>query len=210
MGGRVRSIAALAMCACTSVHAAIPVSMLAYVDVTSPAYARFKGWVDAVVFDGQARYAFSATDAVYMARLDGDPAYCAHAVAMVDAQVASAESVIAGGGRPEISGDSYLEVGPMIRDLALTYDGCAAQVTPSQRARWAAYAQQAVWNVWNHEDARWGANAFPWSGWSVEDPGNNYYYSFVEATMYWALASDDAAWRAFLETQKLPPLVAFF
>ncbi len=193
-----------------AVQAAIPTAFLDYVDEASPAYTRFKGWVDAVVFQGQQRYAFSATDAAYMALRDGNPAYCAHAIGMVDADVTAAEAVIAGGGRPEISGDSYLEVGPYIRDLALTYDWCAAQTTPSQRTRWAAYAEQAIWNVWNHTQARWGANQHPWSGWSVNDPGNNYYYSFIEATMYWALASDSTTWRQFLDNTKLPPLVAFF
>lgn len=191
-------------------QAAIPVTLLDYVDTASPAYARFKGWVDPVVFDGASRYAFSATDAAYMAVLDGDPAYCTHAVGMVESQVAAAEAAMSPTTRPEIAGDSYLEVGPMIRDLALAHDWCAAQTTPAQRARWAAYAQQAVWNVWNHEDASWGGHPHPWSGWSVDDPGNNYYYSFVEATMYWSLASGDTAWRSFLETQKLPPLTAFF
>lgn len=201
---------ALAVAATPRLEAAIPATLVAGVETGSPEYARYKDWVDAVVFDGEQRYAFSATDAAYVAQLDGDPAYCAHAVAMIEAHVAAAEAVIATGNRPEVSGDSYLEVGPILRDLSITYDWCAAQTTQQQRTRWAAYAEQAVWNVWHHEDAQWGGVAHPWSGWSVDDPGNNYYYSFVEATMYWALASESVAWRSFLETAKWPPLVAFF
>jgi hypothetical protein len=182
---------------------------LSYVNPSGPQYVRFRNWVDQAV-SGAPGYAFSATDAAYAFRVSGGAPYCQLAVSMVEDQVADAEAEIAAGRRPAISYDSYLEVGQYIRDLSITYDWCAAFTTAQQRTRWAAYAQQAVWNVWNHTQASWGGNSFPWSGWAVSDPGNNYYYSFVEATMYWALASDNASWRTFLETQKLPPLVAYF
>lgn len=182
---------------------------LGYVDTASPQYARFKGFVDNAVA-GHPGYAFSATDAVYAYRISGQAQYAQLAIAMVEQQVVDAEARIASGQRPEISGDSYLEVGPMLRDLSLVYDWCGPLLTTGQKTRWAAYAEQAVWNVWHHEQAQWGGVAFPWSGWSVDNPGNNYYYSFLEATMYWAFASDSTAWRQFLATQKLPPLVAYF
>ncbi|WP_226469339.1 hypothetical protein [Luteimonas panaciterrae] len=189
-------------------RAAIPPD-LSYVDTTTPAYARFKAWVDRAVA-GNPGYNFSATDAGYAYRLNGNAAYCQLAVRMAEKQVADAEAVIANGQRPEVSGDSYLHVGEMIRDVSLTYDWCDAFTTTQQRARWAAYAEQAVWNVWHHQQANWGGRPFPWSGWSVNDPGNNYYYSFIEATMYWAMASGSTDWRQFLEQEKLPPLVSYF
>jgi hypothetical protein len=98
----------------------------------------------------------------------------------------------------------------MIRDLALAYDWCAAATTPQQRTRWEAYAEQTVWNIWNYQQATWGGRPYPWSGWSVDDPGNNYHYSFLQATMYWALARNNTGWLDFLSTQKLPALVAHF
>lgn len=189
-------------------RAAIPPD-LSYVDTTTPAYARFKAWVDRALA-GNPGYNFSATDAGYAYRLNGNAAYCQLAVQMAEKQVADAETVIANGQRPEVSGDSYLHVGEMIRDVSLTYDWCAAFTTMQQRARWAAYAEQAIWNVWHHQQASWGGRPFPWSGWSVNDPGNNYYYSFIEATMYWAMASGSTGWRQFLEQEKLPPLVSYF
>jgi hypothetical protein len=36
---------------------------------------------------------------------------------------------------------------------------------------------------------RWGGVSHPWSGWSKDDPFNNYYYSFLEATMFTGLAT---------------------
>src|SRR5689334_15086229 len=144
-------------------HAAIPPD-LSYVDKSSPQYTRFKDWVDEAIA-GNPGYAFSATDAATMYKLTGTAAYAQRAVAEVEAQVAEAEAEIAAGRRAPISYDSYLEVGQMLRDLALTYDWCAPYVTPAQRTRWANYAEQAVWNVWNPNQAHWGAVQAPWSGW---------------------------------------------
>ncbi|HQY35967.1 MAG TPA: hypothetical protein PLI00_05265 [Pseudomonadota bacterium] len=182
---------------------------LSGVDTGSAAMARFRAYVDSAVA-GARPYAFSATDAAYAWRLVGNPAYCQLAVALAEEQVAAAEREIAAGQRAPVASDSYLEVGDFIRDLSITYDWCASFTTASQRTRWAAYAEQAVWNVWNPAQARWGTGSFPWSGWSINDPGNNYHFSFLEATMYWSLASNSSTWRTFLDNQKFPPLMDFF
>lgn len=181
---------------------------LSYVDLQSEQYQRFKTWVDEAV-GGNPDYGFSATDAAYMYRLTGQNQYAALAVQMVEAQVSDAEAAIAANEAPEVAGDSYLQVGGMISDLALTYDWCAPAVTPQQRTRWAAYAEQAVWNVWHPDDAQWGGHPFPWSGWSIDNPANNYYYSFVEATMYWGLAENSDTWLGLLENDKLPALQSY-
>ena len=182
---------------------------LAYVDMGGPAYLRFKTWVDQAVA-GSPGYAFSATDAVYMYRLTGEAQYATLAIEWVEDQVTAAEAAIAADDRPAIAGDSYLDAGPMLRDVALVYDWCYPLLTVGQRGRWEAYADQAVWNIWNYEDATWGGNPFPWSGWSVDNPGNNYHYSFLQATMYWAFAADRQSWIDFLDDVKLPAVVAYY
>ena len=190
------------------VAAGIPLD-LSYVDRKSPAFARFRQWVDAAVA-GQPGYAFAAYDAALLHRITPKQPYCDLAVRLVEARVAEAEAAIRGGGWPPIAGDSYLEVGPQIADLALTLDTCKAQIDDARRKRWSDYAEQAVWNVWNHAQASWGGKPHPWTGWSVDNPGNNYYYSFLQATMYWALASGSGKWMAFLREEKLPPLQAYY
>jgi hypothetical protein len=145
-----------------------------------------------------------------MYRLTGQAQYATLAVQMVDDQVSAAEQAIANGDAPEVADDSYLYVGDMIGDLAMTYDWCSAFVSTSQRTRWSAYAEQAVTNVWNPDQAEWGGQPFPWSGWSISDPANNYYYSFLEATMLWALAEDSTPWLDFLNTVKIPLLASYF
>lgn len=182
---------------------------LSYVDTASPAWQRFVGWVDQAL-DGTPPYGFTATDAVYVYRVTGNPVYAALAIDTVEAQVVAAEAAIALGQAPPVAGDQYLESGPMIHDVALVRDWCDALLTASQRQRWAAYAEQTVWNIWHHDEATWGGIPHPWPGWGTDDPGNNYYFSFLEATMYWALATEDPAWLDLLEDEKLPPLVAYF
>ena len=116
---------------------------LSRVDQKSAAYKRFKGWVDAAV-GGRPGYAFAATDATLMFRLTGSAKYCELAVSMVEQQVTEAEAEITKGGRPRIAGDSYLEVGPMIAELAHTFDACGERLSPEQKLRWSAYAGLAT------------------------------------------------------------------
>lgn len=170
--------------------------------------ARFRGMVDTELDAPGTIYAFRQSDAALIGVLTGEARYCTHAVAQTDAFVTSEEALITGGERPTVSGDSYLEVGDRVGDLALVYDWCFESVSADQRARWIAYANQAVWNVWHHEEAVWNGNAFPWSGWSVDNPSNNYYYSFLEATMMLALATDGenamaADWLVQFRTTKI-------
>ena len=188
--------------------AGIPLD-LSYVERRSAEFSRFKRWVDAAV-SGSPGYAFAASHAALLHRITGDAKYCDLAVRTVDGEVAEAEAAIAAGRAPAIAGDSYLEVGPRIADLSLTLDACKAQLDEQERARWSAYAEQAVWNVWNHGRATWGGRPHPWTGWSVDNPGNNYYYSFVEATMYWALASGNAKWMGLLRDDKLVRLREYY
>ncbi len=145
-----------------------------------------------------------------MALLVNDAKYCNLAVSMVDQQVTAAESAISSGGRPAIAGDSYLEVGPMIADLAMTLHACPSSIDQAKRSRWSAYAEQAVWNVWHPSQAVWGGRPASWSGWSTDNPGNNYYYSFLEATMYWGLVVNSTTWLNELRQNRLPPLKSYF
>lgn len=182
---------------------------LSQIDRKSPAFTRFRRWVDTAAA-GQPGYAFAARDAALLYRLDPEPKYCELAVNMVEAHVAAAEAAIAAGDAPEVAGDSYLHVGAYITDLAATFDTCSERIAPAQRERWSAYAEQTIWNVWNPLRAHWGIRPRPWTGWSVDNPGNNYYYSFVEATLYWALASGSEKWMRLLGEDKMPALQAYY
>jgi hypothetical protein len=124
--------------------------------------------------------------------------------------VQSENARIASGQPAAIAGDSYLEVGHYMEQVALAYDHGYHLLSAQQRAEWEAYASQVLYNVWNPNNASWGGVARPWSGWSVNDPGNNYYYSFLKATKLWALATQHTGWISFLQQQKFTQLVPFF
>lgn len=185
-------------------HPGIPLD-LSFVDRDAPAFARFKRWVDLAAM-GSPDDGFTAYDAALMHRLDAQPAYCKLAIRMTDDEVRTAERAIDAGETPEIAADSYLDVGPRIAALAMTLDTCRARIDAAMQARWSAYAEQAVWNVWHPLRAHWGLRPRPWTGWATDDPGNNYHYSFLEATLAWALASSSDDWMRFLREEKLPPL----
>lgn len=154
----------------------------------TPAATRFKTTVDTAVAGGDV-YAFQPWNAALLGRLTGQASYCTWAVNAVDQDVVKEEGLIASGARAEVAADSYLYVGERIGDLALVYDWCFASTSAAQRQRWTAYANQAVWNVWHPAQATWGGHVFPWSGWSVDNPVNNYYFSFLRATMLLGLAT---------------------
>ncbi len=170
--------------------------------------ARFRSAVDTELDAPGTVYAFRQSDAALVGVLTGDARYCTHAVREIDEIVLAEEARIAGGSNAEVAGDSYLYVGDYVGDLALVYDWCFASVSAEQRTRWIAYANQAVWNVWHPDDAVWNGSPFPWSGWSVNNPSNNYYYSFLEATMMLGLATDGendmaAGWLTQFRTTKI-------
>ncbi len=165
---------------------------------------------------GNSYWGFQSWNAAILTPLTGDPKYCTAAIADVEAQVSAAESAMSSGTQPTVANDSYLDVGDMIGNLALVYDWCFDSVTASQKTRWLAYANQAVWNVWHPTQAMWGGHSMPWSGWATDDPSDNYYYSFLDATMLLGLAEkgEDPAgdtWIAqFRDTKVFGELVPTF
>lgn len=138
--------------------------------------------------DGEDVYAFPAWQAALLGQLTGEPKYCKAAIGAVDKQVKSAVDAILHGRTPAVAGDSYLEVGEMVGDLALVFDWCHAEVGDKAES-WLAYANQAVDNVWHPQTASWNGKAAPWTGWAIDDPSDNYYYSFLRATMLLGLSA---------------------
>jgi hypothetical protein len=149
---------------------------------------RFKSYVDSQLA-GTDNYGFEAWHAALMAQITGDASYCTFAVNLTDTFVKSEEALISQNQRAAVAGDSYLEIGHDIGNLAFVYDWCRAQMTDAQRVRWKNYGNQAIWNVWNYQNATWGNTVYPGTGWGTDDPENNYYYSFLRGTMLLGLAT---------------------
>ena len=177
--------------------------------------SRFKAKVDQWIA-GSSIWGFQSWNGALMGQLTGNAGYCTKAIAVVETGVVAAEAMIAANQAPEVASDSYLHVGEMIGDLSLVYDWCFDQVTPAQRTRWITYANTTIGNVWNHTGAKWGSATMPWSGWSTNDPSDNYYYSFLRGTMLLGLATKGENPRAdewitqFRDTKILGQLVPTF
>ncbi len=168
---------------------------------------RFRDVVTSQMTGGD-NYGFEPWYAALMFRLTGEPLYAAYAVQQTDAVVAAEEMLIAQDMRAVVAGDSYLEVGGVVGNVALVYDWSYDRLTPAQRSRWLTYSNQSVKNIWNHRSARWGNKTYPWTGWSVDNPSNNYYYSFLRATMLLGLAShgENAQSQTWLDTFRIAKL----
>ncbi len=152
--------------------------------------ARFRTMVNNELASPGTNYAFQGWFAALMYRLTGEVRYATFAINKVDAFVAAEEARINGGMRPVVAGDSFLEVGDYVGDIALVYDWANDRLTPAQKTRWINYMNTVLNNLWGDPDeVRWGGVNHPWSGWSLNDPFNNYYYSFLEATMFTGLAT---------------------
>ncbi len=176
-----------------------------------PAATRFRSMVDGEVAGSTMVYAYQPWYSAMIGVIRGNttfPQYCAHAVQRTEAFVASEEALINAGQRATVAGDSYLEVGDFIGNVALVYDWCYNVLTASQRTRWMNYASLAVTNVWNPNTAQWGGVSYPWTGFSLDDPGDNYYYSFLRATMLYGIVAkydraDADGWLTHFRTTKI-------
>jgi len=169
---------------------------------------RFKNYVDSEVASPGYNYGFSAWFAAMMWQLKGDTKYADLAVSMVDASVAAQEALIANNQASDVAYDSYLYVGDWITDIALTYDWCYDRLTPTQRTRWINFINTVLTNLWNPDTAKWGNTTYAWSGWGTLFPGNNYFYSFMRATMMGGLAtandnSQAQSWITMFRTTKV-------
>jgi hypothetical protein len=153
-----------------------------------PAAVAFQTSVDEQL-GGANLYNFQASDAALMGQLTGDAKYCQYAVQQTDTTVNAELALINGGQAPMVAGDDYLQVGPVVGDIMLTYDWCFDAASDDQKTHWLDFAAQAVDNVWNPDSASWGGNAMPWNGWAIDDPNDNYYYSFLRATELFGLAA---------------------
>ena len=157
---------------------------------SDPAAVRFREVIDDHLFAGATLISdYRPWWGALLGVLTADARYCTDSVARIDAWVAGEEARIAAGQNPTVAGDSYLHVGDRIGDLALVWDWCFSSTTAGQRTRWAALANQAVANVWNHTTASWGGRPAPWTGWGSDNPRNNYFLSFVTATVLWGAAA---------------------
>jgi hypothetical protein len=164
--------------------------LVAALSAGTPEAKRFQSMVDDQLNGGDV-YDFENWNAALLGQLTGDAKYCTYAVKSVDAEVTAAGSAIAGGNTPDVADDDYLDVGDDIGDLALVYDWCYDTISSDQRQSWLAYANQAVTNIWNPNSATWGGSGASWDGWAIDDPDDNYYYSFLRATMLLGLAAHD-------------------
>jgi hypothetical protein len=176
-----------------------------------PAIVRFKEqFVDAEL-DGADFFGYEDWHAALLGVVTGEPRYCAAAVQGVDAFLDEEIELMNEGKFPVAASDNYLPLGDVMANVALVYDWCYASLSDTQKLRWGNYADRFIDDVWNQDTNHWGPatpdNGYSWDGvprepgtsWAVDNPLNNYYYSFLRATMLWGLVSKGEPGRAMAD-----------
>jgi len=168
---------------------------------------RFKAYVDSQIA-GNGNWGFEPWHSALLTPVTGSASYCQFSVSQTDAFIQSEMTLIDQNQQPQVAGDSYLEIGQYVGGMALVYDWCRAQMSDAQRTVWRTYGNLSLTNLWNQANATWGNTKYPGTGWAVDDPEDNYYYSFLRATMLFGLATygenDQAeAWLTKFRTEKI-------
>jgi parallel beta-helix repeat protein len=134
-------------------------------------WTRFVAWLN----DASAYYQPTSYDFLVAYLVTQDGSYAQRAIASADAIAADLTTE---------RGDSFLHVYKHVRAVAMTYDILHDQLSAGQRTTYVNYMNQVMNEVWNPRTNP----THTWSGWATNSPGNNYYYSFMLATAYSALA----------------------
>ncbi len=114
-------------------------------------------------------------------QVTGDAQYATKAIQMVDQQVACDYTCIAN------ANNKFLYVRDFMRNVCLVYDWCYDLLTPQQRSTWIDYMNRIMFITWN-DNAE--ANAiFDTGDWATSNPKQNYFYNYLLATTYVALAT---------------------
>ena len=149
-------------------------------------------FVDTVTtqMNGRNYYGFESWNAALLSVITEDESYCQYAVNHVDEFIYSEELIIeqyvASGGSsayPHAQRNNYLYTGDTILDIGFVHNWCSNIITVSQSSRWASYVNSLLFNVWNPELANWDGVSTRATGWAINDPANNFYFSFLQGTM---------------------------
>lgn len=101
-----------------------------------------------------------------------------------------------------VAGNQYLRSGRDYENVFSVLSWCDVP----QAAEWVAWGKRHLGEPdGGVEDSIW------WSRrWARDNPANNYYHSFVMATSYYAMATGDERWLAFLRDDRLPLMHAYY
>jgi parallel beta-helix repeat protein len=111
--------------------------------------------------------------------VSGNLSYANDAITYMNNQVATITS-------DEDRGQTnFLRISDTMRSVCIVYDWCYDLLSQTERNNYLAYINQLMNELWNPNTAP----THSWNGWGLEDPGNNFYYSFMIGTTYAALVT---------------------
>jgi len=174
--------------------------------------------------------------------------YLKAAIRVIDTQITNEFDLISKKSSPGVQYNQSLYEGPIVQDIALTYDYGFSLLTTDQKEKWSSFVEQTLSQHWSGVLSSWNStekkyvigqgtmtNCWYWkpswtstgtiysggnsscidigyggAGWATDNPGNNYFYSFVTSTLSWALASRNIKWFNFSQNYIFPLLVDYY
>lgn len=134
-------------------------------------WTQFYNWIN----DGSAYWRPQSGDYLLAYYATQNSSYAQNAISVADETIADMKKE---------RGDSYLHIHKYVKNVAMVYDVLYDQLSTSQRTAYANYMNQVMTELWNPSDNPYNE----WNGWATNNPGNNYYYSFLLATAFAGLA----------------------
>lgn len=115
--------------------------------------------------------------------ITGDVSYANTAMSECDQMVACDYSCIAA------ANNKFLYVRDFMRNVCLVYDWLYDLLSPSQKNAYINYMNKMIFITWN--DNAEANGIFDTGAWATSNPNQNYYYNYLLATVYVALATHD-------------------
>lgn len=108
----------------------------------------------------------------------GDVTHANRAISDMDARVQTIDNT------EDRGQGNFLRIANTMRGVGLVYDWCHDLLSETQKQNYRAYMNQLLQELWNP----FNNPTHEWNAWGVDDPGNNFYYSFLTGTCYAGLA----------------------
>jgi len=114
--------------------------------------------------------------------ITGDEAAAVQAIERADELVACSFTCVAR------SHGQFLYIRDYMRSVALVYDWLHDRLTPQQKHDYISYMNLMLLLTWNEDDFAY--NIYDTDDWMTSNPMNNFFYTYLLATTYVALATD--------------------
>ncbi|MFH1754076.1 MAG: Ig-like domain-containing protein, partial [Candidatus Latescibacterota bacterium] len=149
----------------------------------TPQWQRFTDWMDICIADPADCYATSEWHFALRYLITKEQNFANQAISMLEAEIADG----LGSHSTDERKGYYLYARDYVRDAAAVYDWLYDILTPQQRASYIDYMNRIVQEIYVEDE--YDNPFYSHDRWATDNEGNNYYYAFLLAAAYTAIAT---------------------